>query len=102
MIHVERLSRRYGRRWALQDVTFRIRDGSVVMIAGPNGSGKSTLFRVLATAMRAGSRGHEGDNDGRDAIVSLLEKGETDRDNTPVYGCPLFAPENKITQTEGK
>lgn len=52
MIEVERLGRRYGRRWALLDVSFRIEAGSVVMIAGPNGSGKSTLFRVLATAIR--------------------------------------------------
>jgi heme exporter protein A len=52
MIEVERLSRRYGRRWALLDVSFRVASGSVAMIAGPNGSGKSTLFRILATAIR--------------------------------------------------
>ena len=52
MIEVDRLARRYSRRWALYDVSFRIREGSIVMIAGPNGSGKSTLFRVLATAIR--------------------------------------------------
>ncbi|HEX7809574.1 MAG TPA: heme ABC exporter ATP-binding protein CcmA [Thermoanaerobaculia bacterium] len=52
MIAVERLARRYGVRWALKDVSFHIRDSSVVMIAGPNGSGKSTLFRVLSTAIR--------------------------------------------------
>lgn len=52
MIDIQHLARRYGRRWALYDVSFRIADGSVVMIAGPNGSGKSTLFRVLASAIR--------------------------------------------------
>lgn len=57
MIEVERLGRRYGRRWALLDISFRIAEGSVVMIAGPNGSGKSTLFRILATAIRP-DRGH--------------------------------------------
>ena len=46
------LGRRYGRRWALADVSFSVPSGSVVMVAGPNGSGKSTLFRVLATAIR--------------------------------------------------
>lgn len=51
-IDVERLSRRYGRRWALAGVTFQVRAGSVVMVAGRNGAGKSTLFRVLATAIR--------------------------------------------------
>ena len=51
-IDVERVARRYGRRWALADVTFRVAPGTVVMVAGRNGAGKSTLFRVLATAIR--------------------------------------------------
>jgi heme exporter protein A len=46
------LSRRYGRRWALADVSLEIPTGSVTMLAGRNGSGKSTLLRVLATALR--------------------------------------------------
>ena len=49
---VEGLGRRYGRRWALADVSFEVPRGSVVMVAGHNGAGKSTLFRVLATAVR--------------------------------------------------
>jgi len=52
IIRVENVARRYGRRWALSDVNFEVREGSVVMVAGRNGSGKSTLFRVLSTAIR--------------------------------------------------
>jgi heme exporter protein A len=51
-IHVERVARRYGRRWALADVSFHVPGASVVMVAGRNGAGKSTLFRVLSTAIR--------------------------------------------------
>jgi len=51
-IETASLSRRYGRRWALSDVSFAVPAGSVVMLAGRNGSGKSTLLRVLATALR--------------------------------------------------
>jgi heme exporter protein A len=47
------ICRRYGRRWALVDVTFAVPQGSVFVVAGRNGSGKSTLLRVLATAIRA-------------------------------------------------
>jgi len=47
------LCRRYGRRWALVDVSFDVPRASTLMVAGRNGSGKSTLFRVLATAIRA-------------------------------------------------
>ncbi|MCM2313619.1 MAG: heme ABC exporter ATP-binding protein CcmA [Thermoanaerobaculia bacterium] len=46
------VSRRYGRRWALIDVSFTVPHGKVVMVAGRNGSGKSTLLRVLSTAIR--------------------------------------------------
>ncbi|HEY2093074.1 MAG TPA: heme ABC exporter ATP-binding protein CcmA [Thermoanaerobaculia bacterium] len=52
IIQVENLARRYGRRWALSDVSFTASEGSVTMIAGRNGAGKSTLLRVLATAIR--------------------------------------------------
>ncbi|HUG54981.1 MAG TPA: heme ABC exporter ATP-binding protein CcmA [Vicinamibacteria bacterium] len=45
--------RRYGRRWALAEVSLRVPRGTVVMVTGRNGSGKSTLLRVLATAIRA-------------------------------------------------
>jgi heme exporter protein A len=51
-IDVDKLARRYGRRWALADVTFQLAAGRVLMVAGRNGSGKSTLFRVLSTAIR--------------------------------------------------
>ncbi|HKR65226.1 MAG TPA: heme ABC exporter ATP-binding protein CcmA [Thermoanaerobaculia bacterium] len=51
-IDVERLSRRYGARWALADVSFRVPAASVLLVGGHNGAGKSTLFRVLATAIR--------------------------------------------------
>jgi len=51
-IDAQSLARRYGRRWALADVSFTLPAGNVLMVAGRNGSGKSTLFRVLSTAIR--------------------------------------------------
>jgi len=51
-IEAEHLARRYGRRWALVDVSLVVAQGEVLMVAGRNGSGKSTLLRVLATAIR--------------------------------------------------
>jgi heme exporter protein A len=46
------LCRRYGRRWALVEVSFALAPGRAAMLAGRNGSGKSTLLRLLATAIR--------------------------------------------------
>ena len=51
-IEAKQLARRYGRRWALADVSFKLAGGAVLMLAGPNGSGKSTLLRTIATAVR--------------------------------------------------
>lgn len=37
-----------------------------------------------------GSRGHEGDNAGREAVISLATRGSSARSRMPVFGCPLF------------
>jgi heme exporter protein A len=52
-IEASGLGRRYGRRWALAEVSLAVPRGSRLLVAGRNGSGKSTLLRVLATAARA-------------------------------------------------
>lgn len=51
-IDVRSLSRRFGRRWALMDVSLQLARGAVMMVAGQNGAGKTTLLRVLATLLR--------------------------------------------------
>ncbi|MDQ6803282.1 MAG: heme ABC exporter ATP-binding protein CcmA [Acidobacteriota bacterium] len=51
-IEASHLARRYGRRWALADVSFQLARGAVMMVSGRNGSGKTTLLRVLSTAIR--------------------------------------------------
>jgi heme ABC exporter ATP-binding subunit CcmA len=43
------LSRHFGRRRALADVSFAAAAGDIVGLLGPNGAGKSTLITLLAT-----------------------------------------------------
>ena len=48
MIEVENLSKFYGPRQAVKNISFRVEKGDVVGFLGPNGAGKSTLLRVMA------------------------------------------------------
>jgi ABC-2 type transport system ATP-binding protein len=47
VIETVALSKRYGRKLALNDLTLRVPAGHIHAIVGANGAGKSTLFRVL-------------------------------------------------------
>jgi signal transduction histidine kinase/ABC-type multidrug transport system ATPase subunit len=47
-LQVERLTRRFGRVAALEDVSVGVRPGELVAIVGENGAGKSTLVRCIA------------------------------------------------------
>ena len=51
-VEIEGLARRFGRRWALRGVSFRIEPGEAAALVGRNGSGKTTLLRVVATLLR--------------------------------------------------
>jgi heme exporter protein A len=51
-IELEGLTRRYGERVALRDVTLSLPTGATLVVFGPNGAGKSTLLRVLSTLLR--------------------------------------------------
>ena len=47
VIETRALSKRYGRKLALDDLDVRIPHGRIHAIVGANGAGKSTLFRIL-------------------------------------------------------
>lgn len=51
-VELEGLTRRYGLRAALEDVSLTLQPGATLVVFGPNGAGKSTLLRVLATLLR--------------------------------------------------
>ena len=51
-LQLEDLTRHYGERTALGDVSLTLARGQTLVVLGPNGAGKTTLLRVLATLLR--------------------------------------------------
>jgi len=52
MITIESLSKKYGRRTVVDDISFTARAGRVTGFLGPNGAGKSTSMRMMVGLTR--------------------------------------------------
>jgi len=53
LLRVEGLSKRFGERTALHEVSFELGAGELVAVVGPNGAGKTTLLSILAGVQSA-------------------------------------------------
>ena len=53
MIEVENLTRYYGSRRAINNLSFQIEKGEVVGFLGPNGAGKSTTMNIISCILPA-------------------------------------------------
>jgi ABC-2 type transport system ATP-binding protein len=51
MIQIEKLTKKYGKMEALNELTLEIKKGTVFGFVGPNGAGKSTTMSILATLL---------------------------------------------------
>jgi ABC-2 type transport system ATP-binding protein len=82
---------RRGWRWALRDISLRVRPGESVGLVGSNGSGKSTLLKILTGVMhphsgRVGAVGRVG------ALIEVragIHPDLTGRENIQLYGALL-------------
>ena len=52
VLSAEHLTKRFGRREAVSDVSFDVRAGEVFGFLGPNGAGKTTTIRMLVGLAR--------------------------------------------------
>jgi ABC-2 type transport system ATP-binding protein len=55
IIEVDGLSKSYGSKRGITDVTFQVGEGEVFGFLGPNGAGKTTTIRTLMALLRADS-----------------------------------------------
>lgn len=53
MINIQNLSKRYGAKYALNDISFTVGDGEIVGFLGPNGAGKSTAMNIITGYLSA-------------------------------------------------
>ena len=54
-VHIEGITKTFGKQKALDSVSFDIPAGSVFGLLGPNGAGKTTLFSIIANFLKADS-----------------------------------------------
>ncbi|SHH42058.1 ABC-2 type transport system ATP-binding protein [Anaerosphaera aminiphila DSM 21120] len=76
IVEINNLTKKYGKKIALDGVDLNIEKGKIVGILGPNGSGKTTLIKILVGLLRpsSGSVKINGEKIGVEtkAIVSYL------------------------------
>lgn len=52
MLEVMNLSKSYGKTQAVKNVSFKVEEGEVAVLAGPNGAGKSTIIKSIAGLLK--------------------------------------------------
>lgn len=100
MIKVEHLSKSFGAKRAVNDVSFTVERGEVLGFLGPNGAGKSTTMRMLTgfippTAGSVGVGGHDMVADPIPAkrLIGYLPENAPAYTDMTVYGFLNFVAE---------
>jgi ABC-2 type transport system ATP-binding protein len=52
IIEVNNVSKKYGKKLTLHQVSFTVNKGDILGLIGPNGAGKSTILAILATIIK--------------------------------------------------
>ena len=87
MIHALALTRVFGTRAAVEDVSFALGEGQVCALLGPNGAGKTTMVRMLLGLIRPTS--------GSATVAGITIPG------TPVAHAELRRRAGLLTETPG-
>ena len=78
VVDAEALSKGFGQRQLIRELTFRLPRNGIVGVIGPNGSGKTTLFRMLV--------GEHAPDSGRLKIGETVKFAYVDQNRTSLVG----------------
>lgn len=71
VIETQNLSKGFGDRLLIEDLTFKLPSGGIIGVIGPNGAGKSTLFKLIT--------GHEKPDEGIMRVGDSVVLGYVDQ-----------------------
>ncbi|MDQ6806370.1 MAG: ATP-binding cassette domain-containing protein [Actinomycetota bacterium] len=102
MIEVTNVTKRYGEKVAVSDLTFKVQPGIVTGFLGPNGSGKSTTMRLIL-GLDAPNAGHTLVNGEpyRDHVAPLHEVGALLEARSVHTGRSAYSHLLALAQTHG-
>jgi ABC-2 type transport system ATP-binding protein len=110
VIAVERLTKRYGKTLAVDDLSFQVEPGAVTGFLGPNGAGKTTTLRILLDLVRATSgsatidgRRYRELEDPAERVGAVLEAanfhpGRKGRNHLRVLARPQGIPDRRVDE----
>ncbi len=108
---VEQVTKRYGDRAVVDDLSFTVAPGRVTGFLGPNGSGKSTTMKMLlglaatdAGSTRVGDRAYVDLDDPTGTVGAALETnafhpGRSGRDHLRILACAAGVPDARVAES---
>lgn len=109
-IEVSHLTKQFGKKTVVDDVSFKVRPGEVFGLLGPNGAGKTTTLRMMTTLLKADAGqvtifGHDTVKEGRLARSMFGLTGQyasVDEDISARENLMIFARLNGLSRSDAK
>jgi tungstate transport system ATP-binding protein len=92
MMKLQNVTKRYGGRTALKNISLKVERGEILSIIGPNGSGKTTLLRTMAgiESPTSGAVFFEGEKIDAGTVVEVRRKGTMVFQKTVLFNTTVY------------
>lgn len=87
MIYLHKVSKIFGKKIAVEDISFKTKEGEIIGFVGPNGAGKTTTMRLILGYLKPTKGEVKVDNlNPIDERIEVLKKIGYLPENNPLYG----------------